>query len=224
MKKIIFCLIYFLSLLASYPQSFEIKQITSGDFDARNPVISPYGFMNGWIYFEKHTDSSSNIVLIEYNAISNSFQDTIELTSGNAIRINPYIDFNQGIVFQTNERGNWDIAYRSYYNGVWDSTIFLTNSFEDEINLSQFFVSDPGFPSNNFVLFRRADTVIVLEYNESVIAEYPVFVNNSQYQYSDCIGIYYSYSPNNYPRVGIHVVAVEIDSLENRNLVFVTNR
>jgi hypothetical protein len=221
MKKLIFisCIIFY--AFSIYSQSFEIKQITSGDIDARNPIISAYSFWDSpLVYFELDSGDSSNIVTMGYDSFTDTFLEITPVTTGNAFRINPYEDFNRGIAFQTNQNGNWDIAYIPYSTGNWGPTIFLTNSFEDEINLSPFYMSDPGFPSNNFLLFQRADTIIVLEYNESIISEYPVFVNTSQYQYLDYIGIYYSYSPNNFPRSGIHVVAVEIDSLGNRSLVY----
>jgi hypothetical protein len=221
MKKIFISCSFLFYFVSTFSQSFEIKQITSGDFDAKNPIISAYSYWDSPIvFFELHSGDSSNIVTMGYNSFANTFLTITPITTGNALRIKPYEDFNRGIAFQTNENGNWDIAFRPYENGNWGQFTFLTNSSVDEINLSPFYVSDPGFPSNNFILFQRSDTIIVLEYKESVIAEYPVFVNTSQYQYSDYIGIYYSYSSNIYPRVGIHVVAVEIDSLGNRNLVY----
>jgi hypothetical protein len=221
MKKIVFICSILFFVASIYSQTFKIKQITSGDFDAKNPFISKFSFWeNPLVYFELLNNDSSNIALMGYDPYTDVFQEITPLTTGNSLRINPYEDFNHGIAFQTNENGNWDIAFRSYDYGDWGPITFLTNSPEDEFNLSPFYVSDAGFPSNNFVLFQRSDTIIVIEYSESVIAEYPVFVNTSEYQYSNYIGIYYSYSPNNYPRLGIHVVAVEIDSLGRRNLVY----
>ncbi len=219
MKKYTLGLFLLLNLSSVFPQVFEIHQITSGNFDAKNPIISFYDFENGWIYFEKHSGSSSNIILIKYDSFSNSFQDTVELTSGNAMRLYPYEDFNRGIVFQTNENGNWDIAYRPYSNGVWGSSIFLTNSAEDEFNLSPFYKSDLGFAGSNFILFERSDTIIVLEYNETMKTEHPVLINSSQYNYSDYVGIYYYNVPGYYPRPGIHIIAVETDSTGNQNLI-----
>jgi hypothetical protein len=221
MKKLIFVFSLFFYISANFSQVFEIKQITSGDFDAKNPFISLLAFWNyPFIYFEKHTGSSSNIGLIEYDLISNSFQEMAELTTGNALRINPYEDFNHGIVFQTNENGNWDIAYRPYENGNWGPITFLTNSTADEYNLSPFYANEPYYPMDNYILFQRSDTIIVLEYSDSFIAEYPVFVNSPQYQYSDYIGIFCFNAPNNYPRMGIHVIAVESDSSGNQSLVY----
>ena len=74
MKKLFISCSFVFYFVSAFSQSFEIKQITSGDFDAKNPVISLQAFSNyPFIYFEKHTDSSSNIGLIEYNLISKQF-------------------------------------------------------------------------------------------------------------------------------------------------------
>lgn len=219
MKQLILYLFFLLNLYVVFPQSFEIKQITSGDFDAKNPSFSSASFWEGRVYYEKHEANSSNIILIKYDAYANSFQDTVELTSGSAMRINPYEDFNLNVVYQTNENGNWDIAYKLYNNGAWDSTIYLENSFTDETNLSPFYTSEYGFPNNNFILFERSDTIIVLEYTNAMKTEYPVLVYSSHYHYSDYIGVYYYNAVGNYPRPGIHVIAVEIDSLGKKNLI-----
>jgi hypothetical protein len=221
MKNLILTFFFLMCFSSISAQTFEIKQITSGDFDVRIPVISAFSF---WempiIYFELHKNDSSNIAVMGYDPNTNNFQNFLLLTTGNAKRINLYEDFNHNIAFQTNENGNWDIAFIPYSSGSWGSTILLTNSSADEFNLSPFYISDIGFPSNNFILFQRGDTLVVLEYDETVIAEYPVFVNTAQYQYSEYIGINYNYSQSNYPRRGIHIVAVETDSSGNRNLVY----
>ena len=219
MQKFVLFLIFLLINSKIFPQAFEIKQITSGDFNAKNPIISVYGFENAGICFEKRVENASNIIRIKYDSYTNSFEDTVELTSGNWMNINPYEDFSQGIVFQTNANGNWDIAYRPYSIGNWGPVKFLVSTEQDETNLSPFYRSEIGFPGNNFILFERSDTIIVLEYNETMKTEYPALINSSQYNYSDYIGIYYYNVPGYYPRPGIHVIAVETDSAGNKNLI-----
>ena len=220
MKKIILIIAVLNCFIFLSAQSFEIKQITSGDFDARNPIISGFSF---WymplVYFELHSADSSNIVMIGYEPYTDVFSGITALTTGNAMKINPYEDFNHGIAYQTNENGNWDIAFRPFENGNWGETKFLTNTPEDEINLSPFYEWEAYGPLVNLILFQRLDTIFVLEYNESVISEYPVLVNSSQYYYTDFIGIYCD-NFFNYPRKGIHVIAVENDMLGNKSLVY----
>jgi hypothetical protein len=221
MKKIIFIAAVLNCLAIFYPQSFEVKQITNGEFEARNPFISSFSFWESpLVYFELHKDDSSNIAVMNYDINADTFNNMIFLTTGNAIRINLYEDFNHGIAYQTNENGNWDIEFIPFDSGNWGTNTLLTNTQEDEINLSPFYANEQFNPMNNYVLFQRSDTIFVLEYNESMLEEYPVFVNTSQYHYSDYIGIYCHNGPNNFPRSGIHVVAVEIDSSGKRNLVY----
>ena len=219
MKKLFLICSFVFYFVSAFSQSFEIKQITSGDFDARNPSFSAFNYGDGRVYYEKHEANSSNIILIRYDAYTNSFEDTIELTSGSAMRINPYEDFSLNIVYQTNENGNWDIACKLYNNGAWDSTIYLENSLVDETNLSPFYTTDFGYPNDNFILFERSDTIFLLQYTNSIKTEYPVLVNSSQFHYSDYFGIYYYNSVGNYPRPGIHVIAVETDSSGKKNLI-----
>ena len=219
MKKIIVIVISVLFISSNFPQTFEIKQITSGDFDAKNPSFSAFNYGDGRVYYEKHETNSSDIILIRYNGYTNSFEDTVKLTSGNTMNINPYEDFSMNVVYQTNENGNWDIACKLFNNGVWDSTIYLENTLEDETNLSPFYTSDFGYPNDNFILFERSDTIFVLQYNNSIRTEYPVLVNSSQFHYSDYFGVYYYNYTGNYPRPGIHVIAVETDSSGKKNLI-----
>jgi hypothetical protein len=221
MKKIFIGCSFLFYFVSAFSQSFEIKQITSGDFDAKNPFISNFSFGDiPLIYFEIHKADSSNIAVIGYDPETNNFQDVNQLTTGNAMRINLYEDFNHNLIFQTNENGNWDIAFIPYENGNWGQITFLTNSPEDEFNLSPFYANEPFYPMINYVLFQRSDTIYALEYDESVITEYPVFINTPQYYYSDYIGIYCFNAPNVYPRAGIHIIAVETDSSGNQDLVY----
>jgi hypothetical protein len=206
---------------SSFGQTFELKQITSGDFDARNPFISNFSFWEiPLVYFEMHRSDSSNIAVMSYDPMTDTFLGITPLTTGNALHTNPYEDFNHGIAYETNENGNWDIAFRPFEAGDWGPITFLTNSAEDEINLSPFYANEPFYPMNNYVLFQRSDTIFALAYDDSVISEEPVFVNTPQYYYSDYIGIYCFNAPNIYPRAGIHIIAVEIDSSGNKSLVY----
>ena len=213
MKKIVFISSILFCGDQFIPRHSRLSKLLRGDFDAKNPFISQFSFWEyPLVYLEVHNNDSSNIALMGYDPNTDTFQEISPLTTGNALRVNPYEDFNHGIAFQTNEHGNWDIAFRPYVTGSWGPTIFLTSSSMDETNLSPFYTNDRFNPMNNYVLFQRSDTIFVLEYDESVISEEPVFVNTNQHQYSDFIGIYCFNAPNYYPRVGIHVIAVETDS------------
>jgi hypothetical protein len=80
-------------------------------------------------------------------------------------------------------------------------------------------VNELGFPGNSFIVYERSDTIFVLEYNESSRIEYPVLINTPQFHYSDYIGIQCFGFSGNYPRQGLHVIAVETDSAGSKNLI-----
>ena len=54
------------------------------------------------------------LVAMGFDSFTGTFLGITPITTGNSVRLNPYQDFNHGIVFQTNENGNWDIAYVPY--------------------------------------------------------------------------------------------------------------
>ncbi len=62
MKKIFMVLLLLLQG-SFFSQVDFIKQITSGDFDARNPFIykDEYGFYKSFLFFELHNVGYSNI-------------------------------------------------------------------------------------------------------------------------------------------------------------------
>ena len=101
MKKV---LLFFLLLLQStiLPQNNFIKQITAGDFDARNPFISPqqFAFNSETLFFELHSNGHSNIYSINYNPITQTFEDTVSITHNLYLNTHPSFHKYQGI---------WDI-------------------------------------------------------------------------------------------------------------------
>jgi hypothetical protein len=99
--SIFFSLIFLQSLIL--PQTNFIQQITSGDFDARNPFIykDEYAFNPPPIFFELHNNGFSNIYSIKYNSDTKKFEDTIARTSGNYLNINPSFESNSGLLYQT---------------------------------------------------------------------------------------------------------------------------
>ncbi len=80
MKRSILVFWLFLQLLI-LPQNSFIQQITSGDFDARNPFIykNEFGY-NSRVYFELHIDGYSNIYFTSYNSDDITFEDTTAIT------------------------------------------------------------------------------------------------------------------------------------------------
>lgn len=206
----------FILQLAALPQNNFIQQITSGDFDARNPFIykEEYGLYHD-MFFELHKNGISNIYSIKFNSDTGLFGDTVALTSSNSLNINPSYSPNSGLLFQTNRNGNWDIVLLPDSNGVWKSPRFLTNSISDEVS-PKFFESMNLYPPDSTrILFKRGDDIVCLSYEGDKILENILFQDNPDITYSDFVGyvtdIWNSSS-------GYYVFAIE-DSLGYKKIV-----
>lgn len=211
-KTILFPLLVLLTVQIS-AQEFQIEQITSGNFDARNPYAPKGPSYSGSIFFELHSGSSSNIAYVDYV----DFTDIFMITSDGFININP--TGSKGlIVFQTNRNGNWDIAYRKNINMVWGDVEYIANSTEDEINPTHFYSSEP-YNDYESILFQKGDTIFSAEFTQNSLLVEPVFINSSDYSYSDYTGIVYYNFGGASPAPGYHVIAVETDVNSNRRLV-----
>lgn len=213
---------YFLFLLLLipgflFPQNNFIKQITFGDFDARNVSHPRIPYLSDF-YFQIDQNNASNIVMTRYNPSTDDFSDTTMITSDNFKNIFPI--GGEGIVaFQTNRNGNWDIAYKQYVNGNWGNLEYIANSPEDEINPKKAFIQEFGFGREFFLLFQKADTIFFAGFDGDSLFVDPVFYNDSLYSYSDYSGVnYYSFG-GLYPRAGYHVIAVQTDALGIKRLV-----
>ena len=134
--RILFFLLFF--PLVILPQNNFIEQITSGDFDARNPFLEPSFFTNDSlrIFFELHKNGYSNIYYVKYNSSDQTFGDIIAITKDLEIDINPSFKSNIGLIFQSNLNGNWDIMFIPENDYSFGTIRNLTNSSENEISLS----------------------------------------------------------------------------------------
>lgn len=216
MKKI-FIVLFLLLQGSIFSQNNFIQQITSGDFDARNVSIPRIPFQS-FMYYQKDKDSSSNIVLINYDALNDDFSDTTMITSDNFRNIFPIGD--DGIVaFQTNRNGNWDIAFRRNNNGIWSDIEYIANSSLDEINPKRVYRNELGFDNSFFILFQKADTIFFAGFDQGSLFVEPVFYNNLVYTYSEYTGVNYYGWGGSYPRPGYHIVAVQTDVLGVKRLV-----
>ncbi|MCJ7553758.1 MAG: T9SS type A sorting domain-containing protein [Ignavibacteriaceae bacterium] len=214
----------FLLLLSSHiaAQDFQIKQITSGDYNACNPFINHSfgGLYSTYLYFELHWDSYSNIYAVSYDSYSQIFSDTIQITSGSFNDLNPSIDFNENLIFQTNRNGNWDIAMLPYNNGAWDEMFYLTDSSEDEIDPKIIYPADYWYyPDSSRILFKRNDDIVYMTYLNDTSNSYIVFQDDLEYTYSDYIGIMCPNYQGYFPEAGLYIIAVETDNSGFKRLV-----
>ena len=188
MKRSILVFWLFLQLLI-LPQNSFIQQITSGDFDARNPFIykNEFGY-NSRVYFEIHKDGYSNIYFTSYNSDDIAFEDTTSITSNNFQNINPSYETEAGLLFQTNENGNWDVVLIPDSNGNFGYPKFLTSSLNDEFS-PKFFESTNMFQDSVNILFRRQNDIVFLSYKNNQIKEDVVFSDSVNLHYSEFVGL-----------------------------------
>lgn len=220
MKSKIF-LSFFVFQLIILPQTNFIQQITSGDFDARNPFLEQSFFTNDSlkIFFELHKDGYSNIYTVKYNSSTQTFRDTVAVTKGPAININPSFKSYVGLLYQSNRNGNWDIMFASDSNYSFGTIRNLTNSSEDEIypKFVKSFIDGSPYDST-LILFRRGNDVILLSLKDNNFNEEVMFKGDSLHSYVDFDGMYY-YGFWDLPKDGLYIFAIEKDLNNNKKIV-----
>ena len=186
-RKILFFCFLFQTLIL--PQNNFIKQITSGDFDARNPFIykNEFGY-DSKIFFELHKDGYSNIYSVLYNSEQIDFEDTSSVTSGTFNNLNPAYEPSKGLIYQSNQNGNWDIIYLPVTNNIFGAPVFLTNSSEDETE-PKLFESTTTFQDSLNILFKRDDHIAFLSYKNNQINEDIIFQDSVNRHYTEFAGL-----------------------------------
>jgi len=172
--KIVFILLCFiipLNAAVSQIQFFDsVKNVvTSQTYDYKNPVFSKndgqYGFSNHcWIAYERHNGNSSDIVIRK--ALYSSYDSEIIFSNGsNALNINPTL-INNMIVWQSNERGNWDLYYSVFSGNSWSAPALMDSSALNE--------TDPYIRNNNntapsytYLAYKRDNSIRFKRYKTS---------------------------------------------------------
>lgn len=184
-------ILLFLSLfpLVILPQNNFIEQITTGDFDARNPFIykNSYGDFRE-LFFELHKSGYSNIYSVRYNSDTKKFDDTVSMTTGNSLNLNPSFKPNIGLIYQTNQNGNWDIVLLPDSNRVWKSPRFLTNSLADEV-MPKFFETMSFWDDSTRIIFERDGKIIFSSTEDKNLNEEVIFQNDTNITYYDFAGL-----------------------------------
>lgn len=194
MKKIfiVFLLLMQGSILS---QTNFIRQITSGDFDARNPFIYKDGFggYDNFLFFELHKENQSNIYYKKYNFLLSDFDDTVAITSGGNKNFLPSFRPTGGIIYQTNSSGNWDIVNVPDSEGVFLNPKFLTTTPDNETDpkfVESLAFYEPYFQDSIHILFKRNNDIVFLSYdrNQNQIKEDIVFQAESESAYTEFTG------------------------------------
>ena len=215
MKRTILVFLLLLQIVI-LPQNSFVWQITSGDFDARNPFIykNEFGY-NSRVYFELHQNGYSNIYYISYNSDSIAFEDTASITSNYFQNINPTYETGSGVLFQTNQNGNWDIVLIPDSNDLFGNPIFLTSSADDDVS-PKFFESINTFQDSVNILFKRQSEIVFLTYKNNQIKEDVVFKDSAEFHYTEFVGLETAdWGIYN----GHYVYAVEESSLLHKKIV-----
>lgn len=196
MKLYLISILFFIQNL--FGQSV-VKQITDFDFNSGNPVFLPsdifYFAPNEDLLFEGRKDSSVNIYLLKYNVEADSFYQLKQITSNNYINKNPVekhlYDYGLNIdykilLWETNQNGNWDIAYSIDSNKLWTENKFLFDSMEDEHDPSFLCYGWNSYYSQNpFQIVFSSGNSIFLFAKDSVEREELVFRGNDTIKYSN---------------------------------------
>lgn len=138
--KLLYIILILIAVQLSYGQQVYRKQITfMPDADCKNfATIDGYGASTHFA-FEADYGNKTNIILGTHNPLTDSFSVLINVTDNEFRNINPSIFYGTYdtliVVYQTNENGNWDIAYR-YVTSTWVSPEhFIANTSYDETDL-----------------------------------------------------------------------------------------
>ena len=208
--------IFLLLQVIILPQNNFIRQITNGDFDARNPFIYKDEFGSyPPIFFELHKNGYSNIYQVNYNSDDHNFSDTIAITNGNHLDVNPSFERSIGLLFQTNRNGNWDIAVLPDINNSWGEMKYIASTSEDEDN-PKIIQSMYSFQDSINILYRRNDEIVFVTYGSDNSNEKILFKSNSVYSYTDFAGILIEYWGT---QDGVYAFAIKVDSSNSKSIV-----
>lgn len=208
------------------------KQLTSFNFDSRNPEFIQYPYNIPWfieepeLFFEAvYSDSFSTICFLKYNEAIDSFYQFTELTPvidsntvhtkpvGRHIENYPDIPFKI-LLWETNENGSWDIAFSIDSGNGWTPYDFMFSSDEDELDPS--FIVDLfnyNYQTNFQFLYFKGNSVYFFSKDDSV-QNIVLFEGNDSIKYSDPAGAYSGYDGN------LYAVAVEEKNGEQPRLVY----
>lgn len=139
MKQLVWLLLFIITSVRIFSQEFKTQQITFVEgADCRNFSTPNPDNSYGYFVFEADYGSKTNILLGRYDYQKDNFYVVRNITDNNFRNINPIMlrsqDGYMQVVYQTNENGSWDIAYRTLTDSSVSSPVFIANSPADETN------------------------------------------------------------------------------------------
>lgn len=199
----------FIFLTSSFAQStnteIQIKKITNANYNCRSPQFYWRNLNHSAhpdeLFFVAQHDSVSNIYILRCNSATDSFYTPLPLTNNNFKNINPVGALYNGssekdrfILWQTNQNGNWDIAYASNLSNYWSLTSLLLNSAYNETNPSLIRNYDVDSLSNLKFLYLKNNSVYLYSNNNGIPSSEIIFQGNDTVVFSSPTGkiAYYS--------------------------------
>jgi hypothetical protein len=182
----------------NFSQTNPVKQITDYEFNSGNPVILYTDVDIGEIFFEGNRDSAINIFSLKYDLNADAFYQLTQITSNNYINkkvIGSYIyiydyvfKYYKIILWETNQNGNWDIAFSIDSGDGWTTPEFFFNYDEDESDPS--FMFYPYYYSYNNdiyqIIYTKGNSVYFFK-KDSVETEELFFEGNDTVAYSNAV-------------------------------------
>jgi hypothetical protein len=150
--------------------------------------------MKGELFFEGIQDSAVNILNLKYDSETDSFYQLSQITSNNYLNrkvTGSYIDNYplhdyKIILWETNQNGNWDIAFSVDSGDGWTAPGIYFNSVEDELDPS--FAFHPYFffyNNNQYQVVYSKGSSIFLYTKDTVATEELIFEGNDTIKYSN---------------------------------------
>ncbi len=225
-----FYLFLFLFSALIFSQVNVRKQLTDFNFDSRNPVFIQHPANIPWsttelIFESVYNDSIIFISSLTYSEALDSFYQLTTITpfiDSNVIQrkatgqfVPNYEGMSYKILFwETNENGNWDIAFSIDSGSGWMPYELMFSSLEDENDPS--IIIDPSYYNyeKQFqFLYSKGNSVYYCSKTDSLKNEL-IFEGNDSLKYSKPAGGYSGYDSN------IYAVAVEEKRNEKPGLVY----
>ncbi len=209
-----------------------VKQITNFNFDSRNPVFLQYPGNMPWfsydpeLFFEGvRNDSLTSLYSLKYDEVSDSFYQLTKITpdlDSNIIQRNAagkFVENYSGtpyklLLWETNENGNWDIAFSIDSGNGWSRYGLIFSSLEDELDPS-FIVDLFNYDYQNEFqfLYSKGNSIFLCSKKDSIENEL-IFEGNDSIKYSKPTGAFADYDGT------LYAVAVEEKNGNEPHIVY----
>ncbi len=221
-------LISSINIFSQYGNNFPVKQITSFNFDVRNPQFlrGDFNAKRNYLFFEAHTDTSINLGVLEYDFDKDTFYNPIMLTNNSGKNINAVAGatYDKNYLFyQTNIYATWDIGYFEFENNQWSGPNVIVDSSGDEVK-PKFVSSFPYSQSPFGVLFEKNGSVYLINKTDSILTIDTLFEKSDSCSYSQPTALQdIAYSGNKTIDL-LYCVAVETENENQVKLVYTVFR